>query len=163
MSIERHFTLAHQLLQAVEKNDVASARELIDGGCDVNVQDKGQSTPLMRASLHGYSEIVDMLVSFGADVNRHDKIGKTALHYAAQENQEEIVQKLLKAGADVNSQDTYGNSPLSVAVFHSKGKGAMIGILRQNGADDNLQNKHGVTPLGLAKTIANFDVLQYFK
>jgi len=48
-------------------------------------------------------------------------------------------------------------------VFYSKGKGAVIRLLRQNGADDNLANKHGVTPLGLAKTIANFDVLQHFK
>ena len=163
MSTNKQFPSPESLLDAVEKNEIVAVQKLIDGGCNVNVQDNGKSTSLMRASLHGYSDIVVILLRAGANSNIHDKIGKTALHYAAQENHENIVRILLEAGADVNSQDIHGNSPLSNAVFYAKGKGNVIRLLRQNGADDNLPNKHGITPLGLAKTIVNFDVLQHFK
>jgi ankyrin repeat protein len=150
------------LSNAVESNQVSRAQELIEGACDVNTRDKGGSTPLIRSALHGYDELLALLLHSGADVNLSDKLGKTALHYAAQEQHEDTVRRLLEAGADVNSQDFHGNSPLSNAVFSSQGRGGIIKLLRQNGANENLPNKHGVSPLALAGSIANFDVMQYF-
>jgi len=150
------------LLNAVESNQTSRVQELIKCGDDVNTRDKGGSTPLIRSAFHGYSELLALLLQSGADVNLSDKIGKTALHYAAQEQHEDAARRLLEAGADVNSQDIHGNSPLSNAVFYSQGRGDVIKLLRKNGADENLPNKHGVTPIALARSIANFDVIQHF-
>ncbi|MDB6095144.1 MAG: hypothetical protein JWM32_2706 [Verrucomicrobia bacterium] len=150
------------LLDAVEREDESSVRALLASRVDVNVRDKGGSTPLMRASLHGDLAIVELLIAEGANLDVHDKLGKTALHYAAQEQHPAVVERLVAAGAHVNSQDEHGNSPLSMAVFYSKGAGETITLLRKKGADDNIANKHGVTPRALAKTIANFDVLKFF-
>jgi uncharacterized protein len=159
---EKQTSLISNLFGAVEADDAATVQELIKKGCDVNARDKGGSTALMRASLHGYVKIVDLLLASGGNVNVQDKLGKTALHYAAQEQNEEVAGKLLTGGADVDSQDMHCNPPLSNAVFYSQGNGAVIMLLRRAGADANLPNNHGVTPIGLAKSIANFDILQYF-
>jgi len=86
-----------ELFRAVEKNEIALVKSLIESGCDVNAQDKGGSTPLMRASLHGYTGLVGMLIRSGADLNLHDRTGATALHYAAQGQHEDIVRKLIEA------------------------------------------------------------------
>ena len=150
------------LLDAVEQGDASKVRTLLALRTDVNVRDKGGSTPLMRASLHGDLSIVDLLIKEGANLDGRDKIGKTAIHYAAQEQHSAVVERLIAAGVDVNSQDESGNTALSMAVFYSKGAGETITLLRKKGADENLPNRHGVTPLALAKTMANFDVLKFF-
>jgi len=48
-------------------------------------------------------------------------------------------------------------------VFSSRGVGEVIKLLRAHGADPNAQNARGMSPLKLARTIANFDVRQFFK
>lgn len=154
---------SREFFAAVEKNNLPVAQKFIDDGIDVNCRDKGGSTALMRASLHCYSNLASILIRAGAEVNAHDHLGKTALHYSVQASCDEIARELIKSGAEINSQDNHGNSPLSDAVFYSKGKGSLIRLLRQHGGDDDLPNKHGVTPLGLAKSIANYELLQYFK
>jgi uncharacterized protein len=163
MNGQKHFPTAEDLFDAVEKNEISMVQNLLENGCDINARDEGKSTPVMRAALRGYDDLLSVLIRLKADLNLSDRIGKTALHYAAQEHHEETVQKLLDAGAFVNCQDAHGNSPLSNAVFYSQGRGGVIKILRQYGADDNLPNNHGVTPLALAQSISNYDVIQYFE
>jgi ankyrin repeat protein len=69
---------------------------------------------------------------------------------------------LLDSGASVDPRDANGNTPLFRAVFNSRGRGELIGLLRQRGADANSTNKFGVSPVGLARTIANYDVARFF-
>ncbi len=159
---QHEFQTNHNLLAAVEKNDIPTVRQLLEAGYDANERDRGMSTPLMRAAFHGYSDLLTLLLGFGADANLVDKLGKTALHYAAQEQHETATKILLDGGAPLNAQDNYGNAPLHNAVYYSLGRGATIRLLRERGANENLQNGSGVTPLDLAKTIANYDVLQHF-
>jgi hypothetical protein len=49
-----------------------------------------------------------------------------------------------------------------MAVFNSKGRGALIELLRSRGADPLGANKAGQTPAGLARLIGNSDVAGYF-
>lgn len=70
---------------------------------------------------------------------------------------------LLRAGALVDAADSSGNTPLWRAVFESKGRGEVIALLRRYGADPLRENAAGVSPLGLARTIGNYDVAQYFQ
>lgn len=70
---------------------------------------------------------------------------------------------LLSHGASVDQENRYGNTPLWTAVFNSQGRGDVIALLRAHGADPHRPNAHGRTPLDLARTIANYDVAQFFQ
>jgi uncharacterized protein len=84
------------------------------------------------------------------------------LHFAAQAGSAAVTHILIAAGATVDLRDSNGNSPLGKAVFSSRGDGAVVKLLRDAGADPYAENASGVTPLALARTIANFDVAQFF-
>jgi uncharacterized protein len=58
--------------------------------------------------------------------------------------------------------DRHGNTPLFRAVFESNGRGEIVKMLRAAGANPERENIHGVSPAQLARTIANYDVAQYF-
>jgi ankyrin repeat protein len=103
------------------------------------------------------------LIAAGAKVDLADDNGWTPLHFAAQAQCVPIAESLLATGARVDSQDRDGNTPLWRAVFDSRGKGALIDLLRQHGADPMRKNLHGVSPLDLARTIGNYDVAQFFR
>jgi ankyrin repeat protein len=118
--------------------------------------------PLTEAVISNEVETVRTLLSSGVDVDQQDKIGYTALHYAAQNYLLDIALVLLEHKASVDAKDTYGNTPLFRAVFNSKGRGDMIQLLLIFGADKDSKNNHGVSPIELAKTIANYSIVQFF-
>ncbi|WP_273944581.1 ankyrin repeat domain-containing protein [Kutzneria chonburiensis] len=84
------------------------------------------------------------------------------LHFAAQSWQPEIAAVLLTAGAEVEARNRYGNTVLAMAVLESRGRGELIELLRAAGADPHSVNRAGKTPVDIARTIANYDVRQYF-
>jgi len=86
----------------------------------------------------------------------------TPLHLACQEGATAAASLLLDAGANVDQPNKHGNTPLFVAVFNSRGRGDVIRLLRSRGANPLYVNKAGQTPLGLAQTIGNYDVAQFF-
>lgn len=102
------------------------------------------------------------LLAEGASPNVADRNGWTPLHFAAQSQAADLLEALIAAGAIVDTPDKHGNTPLHTAVFSSRGHGGVIQRLRAAGADPNHMNLHGVSPLSLARTIANFDVAQFF-
>jgi ankyrin repeat protein len=118
---------------------------------------------LHYAALNGDGASVKHLLSTGLDAKQADDDGWTPLHFAAQSNAAEVVKLLLKAGAAVDPRDSNGNTPLWRAVFESRGNGEVIELLRKAGADAYVDNNHGISPLSLARTIANYDVRQFFK
>jgi uncharacterized protein len=119
-------------------------------------------TPLHYAAADGRIEEVARLLAAGADANAQDDNGWSPLHFAAQAISAGATQALLAAGANTELRDSFGNTALSTAVFASKGDGSVIKLLRTAGADPHAANSSGVTPLGLARTIANYDVAQFF-
>jgi ankyrin repeat protein len=124
--------------------------------------DRYGRTDLHYAAADGNLEKVAFLLSAGANAAAPDDEGWTPLHAAVQAWSSAICVALLDAGAAVDAQDVHGNTPLSKAVFESRGRGELIGLLRARGANPLLKNRHGVSPLKLARTIANFDVRQFF-
>jgi len=119
-------------------------------------------TPLHYAAGDSRSGEVAKLITAGADINAQDDNGWTPLHFAAQASCAECTSALLEAGANTALQDSFGNTALWRAVFESKGNGSVIQLLRKAGANPHVKNKHGVSPLAQARTIANYDIAQFF-
>jgi uncharacterized protein len=119
-------------------------------------------TPLHSATIDGDLPSLNALLRGGANPNAQDDNGWTPLHFAAQTNAATVVDVLLAAGANVDVRDANGNTPLSTAVFNSQGNGDVIGLLRRAGADPLVVNAYGISPLSLARTITNYNVVQFF-
>ncbi|WP_370146348.1 ankyrin repeat domain-containing protein [Streptacidiphilus sp. EB129] len=128
----------------------------------IDAQDRQGRTPLHVAALNGDLAEVRSLLAAGADADLGDRSGFTPLHFAAQEYRSDVALALINAGADVNHVNVFGNTPLFVAVFNSRGRGDVIQLLRSCGANPLCENRSGQTPFGLARLIANYDVIQYF-
>jgi ankyrin repeat protein len=125
--------------------------------------DRYGRTELHNAVIDGDADKARTLVAAGARVDVADDEGWTPLHYAAHTQSRAIAELLLAARAPIDAQDLHGNTPLSTAVFESRGRGDLITLLRQHGADPIRENNYGVSPVSLARTIANYDVAQYFR
>lgn len=151
------------ILKALLKQDKPAVVAAIASGLHPDEADGDGRTPLMHAVLIGSAEFTTILLTAGADAKRADKDGFTALHFAAQEYAPEIAQILIQNGAEVDAVDQYGNTPLARAAFASRGRGDVIKILLAAGANPDLQNQHGMSARSLAKSIANYDVQQFFR
>lgn len=124
--------------------------------------DRVGRTELHYAALEADLSKVKELLLASADPNASDDNGVTPLHFAAQSHSYAVMEALILAGASVDSVDANGNTPLSDAVFHSDGGGDLIKLLLRSGADRNKENNYGISPLELAKSIDNFDLVQFF-
>ena len=71
------------LNEAVRLNDIVLVKALIEGGSDVNAEDKLSETPLHDAVVRGYEDISILLIEHGADVNARDVRGLSPIHAAA--------------------------------------------------------------------------------
>jgi ankyrin repeat protein len=119
-------------------------------------------TPLHYAAADGQVKEVIRLLAAGTNPNAQDDSGWSALHFAAQAVSPGVTEALLAGGAQTELKDSFGNTSLSTAVFESRGNGSVIQLLRRAGADPHAANSSGVTPLSLARTIANYNVRQFF-
>jgi ankyrin repeat protein len=155
-------TTINSVQRAVLGRKLAELKSALSAGEDVDYRDEDGRTALFQTIVDGAIELTSELISHGADVNARDKAGETSLHFAAREYRIEAAKLLLEHGAEIDAQDEYGNTPLVRAVFASQGRGGMINLLLSHSANRGLKNKHGVSPEDLAKSIANYDVKQFF-
>jgi ankyrin repeat protein len=138
-----------ELIQAIERGEA------------VDALDREGRTPLFYAVMDGDLGITAELIRRGANPAAQDRGFETPLHFAAREYRNDVAELLLKSGASVDAQDGHGNTPLLRAVFESRGRGQLIGLLRAHGADKTLKNEHGVSSDDLATSIGNYDVRQF--
>jgi len=148
------------LVVAVWRDDLDQLKKL---STSTDVLDPDGRTALMAAAIDSKNEAARILIDAGADVDTQDPGGWSALHFAAQSGSVDIARMVLDAGAQVDPTDSHGNTPLFRATFESRGNGDVIELLRAHGADPKLTNKSGVSPVELARTIANFDVAQFYE
>lgn len=98
---------------AVISNDLASVKEIIASGADINEKEPASgSSPLLTAAMFGHTEIAAALLEAGADINFTNNDGSTALHTAAFLCNTETVELLLKEGADKTLRNNGGATAL---------------------------------------------------
>jgi len=124
--------------------------------------DRMGRTAFHYAALDSNAEKVKALIAEGIDPCLPDDNGWTALHASVQSWSYSICKIILDAGCNVDSPDLNGNTPLLDAVFNSRGRGGIIQLLLSYGADPLRVNNYDVSPLSLTKSVANYDVKQFF-
>jgi len=97
---------------AALQGNVATIRQHIDAGSDLNERDPYGSTPLIIAATFGKNEVVRALIEAGADPDVTNNDGATALHAAAFLCHTQIVEALLDAGANKYLRNGFGNTAL---------------------------------------------------
>jgi ankyrin repeat protein len=140
------------MTQAAVRNDVASLRQLLDGGHKAD--EGGDSwTALIWASRSGSIEAINLLINSGADVNLPGPTGDdwdaTPLQHAILERQPAAVRLLLDRGADPNRGAGPGSlTPLLLAAGDTDP--AILKLLLAHGADPTVEDERGATPLSRA-------------
>ena len=119
---------AKSLHRAAEEGDIEAVKKHLAAGANKNVRaGKWRDTPLHRAAVWGYTEVVELLINNEVDVNAKDKYGCTPLHDAAEYSHLEIAEMLINRAPDMNALDINGDTPLDLA----------------NGETADLIRKHG--------------------
>jgi ankyrin repeat protein len=98
------------LMVACRNNSYIGAKNLIDAGAKLNIQDKNWKNTALHLSASSYrQEILKELINAGANLNLKNHYGNTPLVEAASsENKRhwklkyQIISELIKAGADTN-------------------------------------------------------------
>ena len=75
---------AAALCKACERGEVRVVKGMLAAGTDVNQCDKHDLSPLMHASTHWNTDVIDVLVSHGADVSFVNKKNQTSLLLACE-------------------------------------------------------------------------------
>jgi ankyrin repeat protein len=70
------------LCMAISKGDIATVKQIIAYGIDLNDCTNRGMTPLMFAAIYNQTEIAKLLIEKGADLSKKDKSGSTALDHA---------------------------------------------------------------------------------
>jgi ankyrin repeat protein len=100
---------------------------------------------LFLAAWHGYSDVVQDLLSKGVKANIRDRKGNTPIVYAVEKGHAVVVNYLLSKGADPKAIDDQGNSLIMIAA--ERGDGGIIYDLLDAGANPNVVADGGVTAL----------------
>ena len=82
------------LCLAISKGDIATVKQIIAYGIDVNDITNRGMTPLMYAAIYNQSEIAKLLLENGANLDMKDKSGRTALDHAKTSGSNEVMEIL---------------------------------------------------------------------
>lgn len=98
------------LIQAVSRNNIIVAYELIAHNVNPNQFNKANTTPLTTAISRKNIDMVKMLISNGADVNFFNSESQTPLMIAVSNADLQIFNLLINMGADVNHANSLGKT-----------------------------------------------------
>lgn len=131
------------------------------GQVDIDQRDpkrKGRS-PLMLASLKGYSRVVRVLLNNGARTSAVDDTGYTALLLAAQYGHLAVVKMLLKEGADPKAATT-GDGHTALHLAAHGGHSTSMKTLIEAGVSVDSRSLDGTTPLFFAADEGHMDAVR---
>ncbi|XP_077568877.1 dynein axonemal heavy chain 12 [Stigmatopora nigra] len=148
---------------------------LLQNGCNPNIQDDEQDSPLMagmekenlyilnpsfadcvEAILNDQYDLATLLIRHGAEVDQLGQLSRTALHEAAFLGLENFVYLLLESGANPNSCDIKKKTPLALAA--KNGHLNVVENLLEKGANVQCESESG-TVLFDAAASGNPDII----
>ncbi len=135
-----------RLVEAMQDQDVSTARVLLQQRVNVNVPQADGATALAWAAHWDNLEIADLLIRAGADLNAANEYGVTPLALACANGSNAMAVKLLQAGADANAAQWSGETAL-MTCSRSGSMQAVEAILARGGKVDALENRRGQTAL----------------
>ncbi|XP_069674824.1 putative ankyrin repeat protein RF_0381 [Periplaneta americana] len=115
---------------ASSKGHLELCKKLIKRGSDVNARMTylHMWTPLHKAVLYNYLNVVQLLVDKGAELDAvTNDDHETSLHYAARNGTYDIVKFLISRGANYTIEDKNGDTPLEAAL--SKNRTRVVELL----------------------------------
>ena len=89
----------------VQRRDLVWTRFLLGKGANPGIADKQGMTPLMHATLIGFAEGADVLLTRGAQVDQANSRGETALILAVQRRDAALVRMLIARKANPDRAD----------------------------------------------------------
>lgn len=109
---------------------------LYSDATDVNIQAKGNMTPMLRAACTGQDAFIALLLDKGADMDLQDSSGYTPLMKAIEESHCDLARLLVARGANVNVQGgLYGNALQAASLLSPVD---LVRLLIKAGADVNI-------------------------
>lgn len=145
------------MLKAIKFNDMATVRNGLARGFDVDTAAPGGNTLLMLAAAEGHFEMTRMLLNAKARVHARNAYGDSPLMFAALKGHLEIVRLLLGYGADAGGGPG-GWTPLHYCA--SEGHTATCQELLERGALVDATSANGTTPLMMAARGGHLDVVR---
>lgn len=146
---------------AVRMDDNDILEQLVQGGANLNVQDRWGLTPLHLAlalQLPSKSTILESLLSADAAFDIGDQDGDMAIHAAASHSDLETMKILLTHVTNINAQNARGQTALHVAI--RRGEKSIAEMLLKAGADPTIVDSHGMSALKAALACEDFDVVE---
>lgn len=156
------FADGNSLIRAVESNDIASVRTLLEKGADVNFLTEDGKTPLICAILRENTEMVYFLLENGAFPDFHAPQTLSPLRVARLRNLKEIENFL--------SREKYSHPPVLPPVrlselIRENRTAELLSVLAKNPKAANESSDEGDTPLMYAaywgKTVYAKTLLEY--
>ena len=149
------FTLLHY---AAKENRVEVIEYLVTNGCDINVVDDDEQTPLHKSAMFGHVQSPQLLINKGANINKMDNNGNTPLHVAIMSGGNFGVVKPLIEKADLSIQNNEDQNVLHVAVrYHKVDSIDLILNHTQASALITTTDQDGLTPVHLAVSLGHLD------
>jgi ankyrin repeat protein len=151
-----------KLFQAAIENDLASVRNLLRSGANVNTKILQDMTTLHWACLYGHVELVKELVDdWDADIEAKDNNkGWTPLLWATcVHGRLPVVRVLLDRKADIHARCVLERTPLHWACHYGLA-GDVVQEFISAGADIDAKDIAGLTPLHFAHNLFNLECIQ---
>ncbi len=174
--------MSDHLIAAMERNDVATVRRLIEAGEDANGIDlEFEMSPLQWAVQYGHVDLVRVMLDRGADIEQWATEGESPLMFAASAGDHTMVQLLLERGADATYRTDKGWDAVDFAAMHGheglaallreeqcrhlrwavrEGELAVVRDLLDHGADVEERYDEGQSPLMVAAFHGHLDIVR---
>ena len=151
---------AEPFLVAARKGDLAAIEAALARRVNVEMEDAGRRTAMMRAASFGQAAVITRLAKAGANVNARFSIEfDTPLHMAARGNHADAVRALAAAGADLNARFNEDSStPVMEAVY--TGSVEALAALVDARADVNVGSAADTTVVNRAIELGNLALVK---
>jgi len=104
--------MQQDIIDLVERNDLAAVKSALEKGAKVNMQDKNKRSLLLIATINQQLEMAKLLVVHGADVNMQADNLDSPFLYAGASGQTDLVKLYLVNGARFDVFNRYNGSAL---------------------------------------------------